>query len=387
MRRETEVQHLGEDRARQYGAVSPAIVRTSLFAFPDTAALEAALHGGSGTYVYSRVSNPTVRVLEAKVASLEKAEDALALSSGMAAVSAVFFAFLRAGDHLVLSAKAYGPTLKLVRDVIEPFGVRVTRLDPAGFATLEAHLTDATRLVYLESPASLTFEVSDLEAASRAARARGVATVVDNSWATPLYQQPVALGIDLSLHSGTKYLGGHSDILLGLVAGGAAAVERVRRTAVLLGASLSPEDAFLAVRGLRTLPLRMERHRESALLLARRLMAHPRVKAVFHPAHPFFPTHALWLRQMSGSSGLFSFRLDGDTRRFCDALRVFLLGVSWGGFESLALPAAVLSEVVPERGVRPDVPQDLIRLSIGLEDPEDLWEDLERGFAALDAAR
>jgi len=365
------------------GAIAPSICRSSLFAFESSAALEAAVNGESGEYVYSRVANPTVRVLEEKVARLEGGEEGLAVASGMAAVSAVLLAFLRAGEHLVISSAAYGPAATFVRDVLEPLGVAVTRLPPAAFGDLGPHLRPNTRLVYLESPASLTFEVCDLEAAARAARAQGVATVADNSWATPIFQRPLALGVDLVLHSGTKYLGGHSDILFGVVAGSRERVAAVRRIAILLGGCLSPEDAFLAVRGLRTLPLRMARHGESSMALARRLIAHPRVRAVLHPALPFFPTHALWLRQFEGASGLFAFRLDGDPRRFCDALCVFLLGVSWGGHESLALPAVVLPEVAGRGGTRPDLPADLIRLSVGLEDPEDLWEDLERGFAAL----
>ena len=381
--RDTVAQHVGEDRQGNFGAAVPPVFRSSLFTFEDSAKLEAALRGASGEHVYSRLSNPTVRVLEDKVAALERADAALALSSGMAVISAVLLAHLRAGDHLVIGAKSYGPALTLVRDVLEPLGVTATRVEPAEVSDLETHLRDDTRLVYLESPSSLTFEICDLEAAARACRARGITTVVDNSWATPLFQRPLELGLDLSLHSGTKYLGGHSDIVFGLLAGRAEAVERTRRIAVLLGGSLSPEDAFLAVRGLRTLSLRMERHRDSAILLARRLMAHPRVRAVLHPAHPFFPTHALWLRQFHGSSGLFSFRLDGDPARFCDALEVFLLGVSWGGHESLALPVTALPERVPEDGVRPDLPADLVRLSVGLENPEDLWADLERGLAAI----
>jgi cystathionine beta-lyase len=170
--------------------------------------------------------------------------------------------------------------------------------------------------------------------------------------------------------------------LLGIAAGTRAACDRVRSTATLLGASLSAEDAFLAVRGLRTLALRMKRHEESAFLLARKLLLHERVSEVLHPALPFFPSHALWQRQFSGSSGLFSFRLRGDVRRFADALRVFHLGVSWGGFESLALPNAVVEAAYRGDPLRPDIPADLVRLSVGLEDPEDLWEDLERGLAA-----
>ena len=342
------------------------------------------LRGEKDGYVYTRVANPTIDVLEKKVAALEETEDSIAFSSGMAAVSAVLFSLLRAGAHLVLSASAYGPTLSMARDLIEPLGVEVSMVNPSELASLGDHLRDNTRLVYLESPASLTFELTDLAAVGEVARARSIPTVVDNSWATPIYQKPARFGIDLSLHSGTKYLSGHSDLLLGMVAGSGELLERVRKTAILLGGCVSPDDAFLATRGLRTLSLRMQRHQDTGLFLSHRLMDHPRVLEVLHPANPFFPGHAIWRGHFEGASGLFSFLLDGDPERFCDALELFLLGVSWGGFESLALPSSILPEVARGKGVRLDLPRNLVRLSAGLEDPEDLWEDLLRGFAALD---
>ena len=342
------------------------------------------LRGEKDGYVYTRVSNPTIGVLEQKVAALEETDASIAFSSGMAAVSAVLLSFLRSGDHLVLSASAYGPTLTMARDMIEPLGVEVSLVAPSELGNLEEHLRDNTRLVYLESPASLTFELTDLRSVAKVARARSIPTVVDNSWATPLYQKPVSFGIGLSLHSGTKYLSGHSDLLLGMVAGGEELIERLRKTAVLLGGCVSADDAFLAIRGLRTLTLRMQRHQDTGLYLSHKLMDHPRVLEVLHPANPFFPGHAVFSSHFEGSSGLFSFLLDGEPERFCDALELFLLGVSWGGFESLALPSSILPEVAKGRGVRLDLPRNLVRLSVGLEDPEDLWEDLQRGFAALD---
>ena len=386
MARDTDVQHRGDDREKNHGAASPPISRTALFTFPDSASLRAALNGESEDFVYSRVSNPTVRALEEKVATLEGGDDAVASSSGMSAISSVLLALLQTGDHLVVCARSYGPTLVFVRDLLEPLGIEVTRVEPSDAADLSGVLRDTTKLVYLESPASLTFEVSDLRAAAKLARSRGIPTVADNSWATPIFQRPIQLGIDLVLHSGTKYIGGHSAVLMGLVVGSQELIDRVRHTSVLLGASLSPEDAFLALRGLRTLPLRMERHQANALELSHRLLAHDRVVEVLHPAHPFFATHGLWLDQFDGASGLFAFRVDGDPCRFCDVLEIFLLGVSWGGTESLALPSPVLPEkqkLGNGSSVRPDLPDDLVRLSVGLEDPEDLWKDLSRGFAAL----
>lgn len=382
MHRDTRLQHHGDDRELFQGSAAPPVYRTSLFTFPDCASFEKALQGEGERPLYTRVSNPTTRILERKIADLEKADDAVAFASGMGAVSAVLLTFLSSGGHLACFSRAYGPTISFVRGLLVRMGVEVSFLSPDEVVRLEEHIRPKTQLIYVESPASLTFEVIDLEHVARVGRERGIPTATDNSWASPIYQQPVALGMDLSLHSGTKYIGGHSDILLGAVAGKAEALARVRSMGILLGATLSPEDAFLAIRGLRTLPLRMERHRESAFLLARRLLEHDQVAEVLHPALPFFRSHALWQRQFSGSSGLFAFRLRGDVRRFADALQIFRLGVSWGGFESLVFPAALNRGARAVDDPRPDVPEDLIRLSVGLEDPGDLWEDLERGLAA-----
>jgi cystathionine beta-lyase len=372
---------MGEDRELSLGSAAPPIYRTSLFTFPNCASFEKAFRGESGRPLYTRVSNPTLRILERKIADLESADEAVAFSSGMGAVSAVLLAFVEAGDHVVCLTKAYSPTLAMAKGLLQRMGVRSSFIPPEAVPRLEEHLEPRTRLIYMESPASLTMDLVDLRFVGAIGRAKGIVTATDNSWASPLYLQPVALGLDLSLHSGTKYIAGHSDILLGLVAGKRAAVRKVRSLATLLGATLSPEDAFLAIRGLRTLPLRMKRHEESAMDLARRLLLEERVVEVLHPALPFFPGHALWKAQFSGSSGLFSFRLRGDVRRFADALEIFKIGVSWGGFESLCLPTVLLGGPHGDGG-RPDIPEDLIRLSVGLEDPNDLWADLQKGFLA-----
>ena len=380
---DTLLQHFGEDPEEFLGSVTPPVFRNSLFVFPDCATFEEAFRGKAKRDLYTRQSNPTTRVLERKIARLEDADDAIACASGMGAISAVFFALLASGDHLICFSRAYAPTIELARRVLGPFGVALTFLEPDEIGQVDRHVRDATKLIYVESPASFTFEVIDLEPVAELGRRLGIPTAIDNSWATPLYQQPLRMGIDLSVHSGTKYIGGHSDILLGLVAGRSPLIERVRRVATLLGATLSPADAQLAIRGLRTLSLRLARHEASALLLARRLLDHERVLEVLHPALPWSRGHRLWQKQFCGSSGLFSFRLRGDVRRFCDALRLFRLGVSWGGFESLVFPHAVVASALGDTNARPDISLDVIRLSVGLEDPEDLWTDLERGFAAL----
>jgi cystathionine beta-lyase len=379
MERDTRIQHLGEDRRGFLGSVTPPIFRTSLFTFPGSDELERSLQGKGDAYLYTRVSNPTTRILEEKIADLEGTEKAIAFASGMGAISAVLLGLLSKGDHLIIQSSVYGPTLSLAAGPLRRFGIDVTFLPHSEMGDIERHLRPETRLVYLESPATYTFEVIDLEKVAAVARSRGVPTAIDNSWATPVFQRPARLGIDLVLHSGTKYVGGHSDIVLGLVAGGGPLIRAVRSMAITLGATLSPEDAFLAVRGLRTLPLRMRRHEESALAVARFLEGRPEVARVLHPGLPSFPGHDLARRQMEGTSGLFSFEIKGDPRRFVDALRLFSIGVSWGGHESLAIPAACsFHGEGPDS--RPDVSRNLIRLSIGLEDPRDLIADLERGF-------
>jgi cystathionine beta-lyase len=383
MNHDTSLQHHGEDRERFRGSVAPPIFRTSLFTFSDCASLEKALLKQSDRDLYSRISNPTVRVLEEKLSALEKADDTVAYASGMGAVSAVLLTFLSSGDHMLCFSRAYAPTLALARGLVRRMGVQVTFLAPEEIPRLDSHLKERTRLIYVESPASMTFDVIDLEHVASVGRSHGIVTATDNSWATPLFLRPLTLGIDISIHSGTKYISGHSDILLGIVAGRSPAIDRVRKLSELLGATLSPEDAFLALRGLRSLSLRMNRHQESALLLARRLLLEERVHEVLHPALPFFPSHAQWQKQFSGSSGLFAFRMRGDTRKFADTLKLFHLGFSWGGFESLVLPQAVLASAHKGGGLRPDLPEDLVRLSVGLEDPEDLARDLEQAFRAL----
>jgi cystathionine beta-lyase len=299
----------------------------------------------------------------------------------MGAISAVLLGLLSRGDHLILQTSAYGPTLDLARGPLQRYGIEVTFLPAGEVAGLERQIRPTTRLIYMETPASLTFDLVDLEKVVEVARRHGLATAVDNSWATPLFQQPARWGIDLVIHSGTKYIGGHSDFLLGLVAGSGVLLKRVHSMATLLGATISPEDAFLGARGLRTLPLRMHRHQESALAVARFLEDQGCVERVLHPGLSSFPGHDLARRQMQGTSGLFSFVLKGDVRRFINALRIFSLGVSWGGHESLVFPADVNLPKNPGPGKRGDIPPGLIRLSIGLEEPGDLIADLEQALA------
>jgi cystathionine beta-lyase/cystathionine gamma-synthase len=368
-----------------YGAVVPPIVQTSLFAFGSYQALEDAMAGRARTPIYSRGDNPTVMAFEAKLAALEGAEAARAFASGMAAISAAVLANLQSGERLVCVRHCYPDAYRLFTTLLPRFGIAVEFVDGRDVAAVERALPGA-RVLYLESPTSVVFETQDLARLAAAAGAAGALTIADNSWASPIFQRPLAHGVDLVLHSASKYLGGHSDTVAGIVCGRAELIARINQGVFpLLGGKLSPLEGWLLLRGLRTLPLRMRRHHESGLAIAGRLDADPHVRRVNHPLLGATGTGTL-----SGASGLFSFELDGDkaaVRRFCDALRLFKLGVSWGGHESLAFPvAAGLEQAGAANPLRAfGVPPQTIRLHIGLEDPEDLWSDLAQALACAQA--
>lgn len=362
-------------------AVVPPIFQTSLFTFPSYAEMAATFSGKLARPVYSRGLNPTVRAFEQKVAELEGAEDALGFGSGMAAISSSVLAFVRPGDRVLSVEHVYPDSFRFFETMLKAFGIEVDYVDGGNLAAVEAMLP-GRRLLYLESPTSWMFEVHDLAALGRLAREHGAITIVDNSWASPVYQNPLALGCDLVLHSASKYIGGHSDVVAGVVAGNRDLIGKLRREVLpYLGGKLSPFDAWLLLRGLRTLPARMREHERSALDVARRLQTHPMVTAVHHPGLAELPLHGL-----RGTSGLFSVELDAsvDIPRFCDALQVFKLGVSWGGHESLICPAGVTR--VQAGGPNPalffGVPERMVRLNIGLESVEALWSDLIRAFEA-----
>ena len=365
-----------------FGAAVPPIVQTSLFTFSSVDEMEAAFSDPMRRPVYTRGRNPTVQAFEDKLAVLEGAEEARGFASGMAAISGALLAFLRSGDRLVAVRHLYPDAYRLMTGLMDRLGIETIFVDGEDLSALERAVEGAA-MVYLESPTSMLFHMHDLPAQIEVARRAGAVSVVDNSWASPIFQQPLSLGADLVVHSASKYISGHSDTVAGVVAGRAELIEQIN-TIVLpsLGAKLSPFDAWLLVRGLRTLPLRMARHHASGLEIARRLADHPRVSDVHHP----LLNRTDW-GSLSGGSGLFSFGVVGGAemaRNVCDALSLFRLGVSWGGHESLAFPAQ-LGRTQP--GVSQpfdvfDVPTNLIRIHVGLEEPEDLWRDLDRALNA-----
>lgn len=384
---ETELLHLGDTPADWEGALNPPVTHTSLYTFESLQLYLDATSGKAARYTYGRSGNPTRRVLEQKVAYLERAEDALSLASGMAAISAVLLALLQSGDHCLVVNCVYGTARSLCETALRKLGVEIEYFPAAEAADLSPRIRPNTRLIYLESPGSLTFDVQDLRAVSTVARERGILTVIDNTWATPLYQNPIALGIDLVVHSGTKYIAGHSDLMLGLVAGAVPLMKRVKSMANLLGGVLGPDDAYLTIRGLRTLPIRMARHQASALEVAHWLEARPEVRQVLHPGLESFAGYSLGRAQMSGYSGLFGFRLQPRDRaarhRFVDSLlHLFSLGYSWGGYESLILPTINHFHNNPALRAELGLDDDTYRISIGLEDPQDLIAALDRALAA-----
>lgn len=376
---------VAHDAAHAFAAVVPPIAQTSLFTFESYDEMVAAYRGEIVRPIYSRGLNPTVRMFEEMVASLEGAEDALGFASGMAAIAATVLSFVAPGDRIVAVRNVYPDAFRLFGTLLPRLGVTVDYVDGRDVTAVAAALPGA-RLLYLESPTSWQMEALDLPALAAAAKAAGVLSVVDGSWATPVFQNPLALGVDLVLHSASKYIGGHSDVVAGVVAGPRALVDRLRAELYpYVGGRLAPFDAWLLIRGLRTLPLRMLAHQESALALARRLAARAEVTAVNHPGLATLPPG------LRGTSGLFSFELaeSVDVRAFCDALRLFKLGVSWGGHESLVVPG----EVVLEQKAQPNsahafgISRRSVRIHVGLEGTEALWADLAAGLEAGVEAR
>ena len=370
----------GRDPQRFDGFVNVPIVRGSTVLSPTVHDLE----HHTGRYSYGRRGNPSVEALEAALTELEGGAGVVLTPSGLSAVSTALLSVLEAGDHLLMVDTAYSPTRRICNEVLRRFNIETTFYDPLIGGGIADLFRPNTRAVFMESPGSQSFEMQDVPAIVAAASKAGITTLIDNTWATPLYFRPHDLGVDISIQAGTKYLGGHSDLNLGTVSANARCYSRLRTTHGDLGLTVAPEDAFLAARGLRTLSLRLARHQQSALTVARWLADRPEVLKVLHPALPDDPGHAIWARDFKGASGLFSIVLKPATKAsvdaFLDSLALFGLGYSWGGFESLAIPFDC-SSYRTATDWRPGGPA--VRLHIGLEDPQDLIADLEQGLARL----
>ncbi len=366
-----------------HGFVNPPIHRGSTVRFRDLESFESSLEVDlrDGPFTYGLLGTPVERELESALANLEGGAGAVLLESGLAAVGVALLAHLAAGDHLLMVDACYAPSRVICTERLAALGIETTFYDPTIGAGIEELIRPNTRVLFMESPGSLTFEVQDVRALVEVANRHGLVTIADNTWATPLLFNPIAHGVDVVVHALTKYVSGHSDVMLGaLVAADREGWERLKTTAMDFGHGASPDDAWLALRGLRTLPVRLRRCAETALEVASWLADRPEVEAVRHPAFEGTPGHAFWKRDFRGASGLFS-ALMGPTDRagfkaFVEGLRHFAMGYSWGGFESLVLPfnpADRSNQLNFEAGVG-------LRLSIGLESGDDLVRDLEAGF-------
>ncbi|MBP6313074.1 MAG: aminotransferase class I/II-fold pyridoxal phosphate-dependent enzyme [Flavobacteriales bacterium] len=377
--------HLGEDRERGYDAVVPPIVQSGNFTYPTVAAMRAVVQKEMEKPLYSRGFNPTVGILREKIAALEHAEDALVFSSGSAAIASAVISFVKAGDHIVCVEKPYSWTKKLLVELLPRFGVAHTFVDGTDAENYRKATRPNTTFFILESPNSLTFELQDIAAVAAIAKEKNIITLCDNSFNSPLFQNPLDLGMDMVAHSATKYLNGHSDVVAGVLAGSKTMMRQVmQKEFMTLGACPSPHDAWLILRGLRTLELRVHRSADNAEKVAQFLEGHPKVNEIHWPGLKSHPQYALAQKQMKRVAGLMSIELNAPdeaaVERFCDNLKTFLIAVSWGGYESLQWPVCALKG---PSGYYTDLPFTMIRLYIGLEDPDLLIADLEQALSRV----
>jgi cystathionine gamma-synthase len=385
----TTAVHGGEPRSYPFDALTAPIVQTATYSFRDTAELVEYMSGEKEREEYGRYGNPTVRLVERKVAELEGTDDAVAFSSGMAAVTTAILALTRAGSHVVLFADCYRRTRQFVTAFLDRFGVQHTLVPPGDVDALEQAIRPETRLVISEAPTNPYQSVVDLTRVGQICRERRVKTLIDSTFATPINLRPAEHGIDLVVHSATKFLGGHNDVMGGVLAAGAPLASLVRDVRHVFGAVLDPHAAYLILRGMKTLAVRMQHQNASALRVAQALEAHPRVRQVWYPGLPSHAHHAVATRLMTGFGGVVTFAVEGsleDASRFVDACRIPKLAPSLGGVESLIEQPALMSyfELSTSEREAVGIRDDLVRFSVGLEDPQDLIDDLVQ---ALDASR
>ncbi|WP_276118447.1 cystathionine beta-lyase [Pararhizobium qamdonense] len=381
----TKLSHIGNSPFDFHGFVNPPVVHASTVLFPNAKAMETKAQ----KYTYGTRGTPTTDALCEAIDALEGSAGTVLVPSGLAAVTVPFLAFLSAGDHALIVDSVYFPTRHFCDTMLTRLGVTVEYYDPMIGAGIESLIKSNTKLVHTEAPGSNTFEMQDIRAISAVAHRHGCVVTMDNTWATPLYFKPLDHGVDISIHAATKYPSGHSDILMGTISANAAHWEQLLETHGALGLCGSPDDSYQILRGLRTMGIRLERHQESALNIARWLEERDDVARVLHPALPGFPGHDLWKRDFTGSSGIFSVVLKAESadqfkpkaHAFLDALSIFGLGWSWGGYESLAVHVGLSDRKVCKAPAEGPV----IRLQIGLEDVADLRKDIEAGFAAAKA--
>ncbi|AJY77015.1 trans-sulfuration enzyme family protein [Paenibacillus beijingensis] len=382
----TNLLHLGEENNDRYmNSVVPPIFQTSLFTSSTYEEFAETINHGGDSYCYTRYGNPNFDILCRKMADLEQGDEALLTSSGVSAISIAIMAQIQIGDHIIAISNLYGPTRSLLDYLEDKMNVQVTYVTGEHLYEFEEAMQPNTRLVVLESPASVTFCVQDLRGISNLCRSRGVVTVIDNSYSSPIFQKPLKLGIDVVVHSATKYLSGHSDTIGGVIVANKPHMPKIRKQHKIAGSSPAPFEAWLILRGMRTLPIRMKEHSKCALAVASFLEAHPKVRSVNYPGLPSFRQHALAKSQMSGFSSLFSFEIDAPKERmapFFNSLRLIKIGLSWGGYESICVPSLVSfgKGIDEEQFAKIGITHQLVRLHVGLENADDLMEDLSQAL-------
>jgi cystathionine beta-lyase/cystathionine gamma-synthase len=379
----TILNFLGEEHEDYYHAVSPPIIQSSNFCYPTVEALRETISKEFSSPFYTRGYNPTVAILRKKLAALEHADDALVFGSGTAAIAACVMSVAKTGDHIVCVQKPYSWTNALLNKYLKDYGVTNTMVDGTEVSNIEKAIQSNTKLIYLETPNSLTFELQDIEAITKIAKQRNIATVLDNSYSSPLCQSPILLGADLVLHSATKYIGGHSDVVAGVVCGSQERINNMfAKEFMNLGAIISPFDAWLMIRSLRTLELRVNKSAEVTQKVVDALEEHPKIEKLYYPFSKNNPQLALAKKQMKSGSGMFSILLKSDVsgiERFCNNLKRFRLATSWGGYESLCYPFCALPETARNTSM---IPVNLIRMYVGIDEAElvigDLIQALEK---------
>ncbi len=378
---------LAEDRDDYFRAIAPPIVQTSNFAFRKVADMRSAFADEYSTWLYSRGLNPTVEILRQKLAALDEAEDCLVFNSGAAAIFAAVLANVKSGDHIVSVQKPYSWAQRMFEVILPRFNVTVSYIDGTDTSHFASAIRANTTVIYLESPNSWLFALQDLAAVAALAKQHGIVTICDNSYCTPLYQKPIAMGIDLVLQSATKYIGGHSDTVAGVLSGSKQQIERIFNSEYMtVGSGIQPFNAWLLIRGLRTLPARLERITRTTAEVVAYLKKHPRVSQVLFPLDPDFPQYELARKQMQGACGLLTFFIKTEScetiEMFCESLRHILMAVSWGGHESLIIPKCAGMQRTDFNASNPE--HRSLRLYVGLEDASYLLADLETAFKAIE---
>lgn len=388
---ETMLLHYGEDKKDYKGAVVPPIYQNSLFTFEDWDSIDKAFDDPVNNCIYTRGKNPTVSIVEEKLSKLAGGEKAKLFTSGMAAISSAIMHFVKPNGHIITLKNIYGPANNFMGSYLkEKMNIEVTYISGKDINEFRENIKENTCLIYLESPSSVVFSLQDINGISKLAKAHNIKTIIDNTWATPIYQKPLKMGIDLEVHSCSKYIGGHSDIVAGVIIGSEKDIKDIfEKEHALYGGKIAPFEAWLIMRSLRTLPIRLAKHQENALQVAKFLESHPKVKKVYYPGIKSFEQYELGKKQMDGYTGLMAIDLDckdiDKIKAFVNRLEYFYIGVSWGGFESLVYAPAIsyLKEMTPDKFDAMGISLGSIRLSIGLENYNDLICDLEKALSIL----